>query len=100
MASRGSTQISPAKRVVSNNLEVADAVIARGGWIKLSDYAGSATVGAQLVRKTSPNGAVNSALSVLSHGPNAANLASYNQAKAIVTEEVTKFYQGGPGGRA
>jgi hypothetical protein len=44
MASRGSTQISPAKGVVSNNLEVADAVIGRGGWIELSDYAGSATV--------------------------------------------------------
>jgi hypothetical protein len=41
--------------VVSNNLEVADAVIGRGGWIKLSDYAGSATVGAPLVRKTSDN---------------------------------------------
>jgi hypothetical protein len=44
-----------------------------------------------------PNALVNSAKSVLSQGPNAAGLARYNQAKAIVTEEVTKFYQGGSG---
>jgi hypothetical protein len=44
-----------------------------------------------------PNSAVNATKSAFMQGPNAASISAYNQAKAVVSEEVTKFYQGGPG---